>query len=301
MSFFSSRLWALKEVARSLKKDWALATLSTCLTALALSIPLFVGNLLYDLAAPVRTLPTNAEITVFLEKQAKPEAVAEQLEQFPEVDTVTQIPRDEALSSLYERLGIKDLLKVDNPLPDILVLHMRRDVSSADIDSFLAGLDKNKSIDMTAFDNEWLKKFELIKKATLLTVSCLAAAGSLLVIVVLLIVVRLSTHAIEPVMTTLYFFGASPWFAIRPWALRGALLMGVSGALALGISFAGLTVLRPSLLAVANIYQSALTLHFPDWTWCAGFVLIFAVLGAMTASFSALRIWKRIQRIHCLM
>ena len=301
MSFISSRVWALQEICRSLKKDWGVVTLSILLMSLALSIPLFVGNLLYDLAPPARALPTTAEITVFLEKQAKPEVLSEQLAQYPEVDSVTFIPKDEALSSLNARLGIKDLLKVENPLPNILVLHLQQNISAERIERFIGELNKNKNIDMTAFDNEWLKKFKLLAKTTIVTVSCLAVTVSALVVLVLILVVRLATHSIEPVMTTLFFFGASPWFAIRPWAWRGALVLGLSSALALGLASLGLSILQPSILAVGEIYQSSLTLHFPEPEWCAGFIVAFAALGALTTSLSALRIWKRVQRANSLM
>ncbi len=301
MSFMSSRLWAWHEMLRSLRKDWGLVSLTALLTALALSLPLFVGQLLYDLGSPMRALPTNPEVTVFLEKNAKTKQVAELLEQFPEVNTVTTIARDEALASLNERLGIKDLLKVDNPLPDILVLHLRSDVPPERMEGFLAELNKNKNVDMTAFDNEWLKKFQLMTRLTLTVVGALGAVGALLVVVVLLLVVRMATHAIEPVMTTLFFFGASPWFAIRPWAWRGAFLMGVASLLALVLNAAGISLLRAPLQALAESYQSSLLLHMPDLQWSAAFIFGAATLGAAATSLAAWRIWYRVQRQNSLM
>lgn len=300
MSFVSSRVWAFQETFRSLRKDWGLFTLAVLLSSLALSIPLFVGSILYDLAAPARAIPTHAEITVFLNKKVKPDAMATEFEQIPEVSNITIIPKDDAIKSLNERLGIKDILKVDNPLPDILVLELATDVSGARIETILADLNKNKNVDMTAFDNEWLKKFQTVSHTVILAISTLAVAGSLLVVLVLLMVVRLATHAIEPVMKTLHLFGASPMFAIRPWAWRGAILMGLSSAIALGLASGGISLLKPSIEQIAALYQTTLTLRYPEWDWCVGFVLCFCFLGAFTSSLSAYRIWKRAQRLNSL-
>lgn len=300
MSFISSRTWALREMFRSLKRDWGLFTLAVLLSSFALSIPIFVGSILYDLAAPARAIPTNPEITIFLNKKINPETLSENMRKLPEVITATIIPKEDAVKSLNERLGIKDLSKVDNPLPDILVLTLSNNVSESRIQTILTDLDKTKSVDMVAFDHEWLKKFHTVSRAIIISVGTMGVAGSLLVIFVLLMVVRLATHAIDPVMKTLYLFGASPMFAIRPWAWRGALLMGLSSAIALALAALAISFLKPSIEQIAALYQSSFTLHFPETYWCLGFVLCFCALGAVTSSISAYRIWKRAQRLNSL-
>ncbi|MBS5291144.1 MAG: permease-like cell division protein FtsX [Sutterella wadsworthensis] len=300
MSFISSRIWACREMFRSLKRDWELFTLAILLSSFALSIPIFVGSILYDLAAPARAIPTNAEITIFLNKKVKPETLAESMLKLPDVITTTIIPKEEAVKSLNQRLGIQDLSKVDNPLPDILVLTLSNNVSESRIKTILDDLDKNKNVDMVAFDHEWLRKFHTVSHAIVIAVGTMGVAGSLLVIFVLLMVVRLATHAIDPVMKTLYLFGASPMFAIRPWAWRGALLMGLSSAIALCLATLAISFLKPSIEQIATLYQSSLTLHFPETYWSLGFVLCFCALGAVTSSISAYRVWKRAQRLNSL-
>ena len=65
MSYASSRAWALKETFRGFRQNFSLFSLATFLSALALSIPLFISTIFYELAEPIRQIPTSVEITVF--------------------------------------------------------------------------------------------------------------------------------------------------------------------------------------------------------------------------------------------
>ena len=59
MSFLSSRRWALSETFRGLFENKGLFALGTLLSALALSVPLFISTIFYELAEPLRQLPTS--------------------------------------------------------------------------------------------------------------------------------------------------------------------------------------------------------------------------------------------------
>ena len=65
MSFISSRQWAMRETVRGIVRNAGLFSFATLLSALALSIPLFIACVVYGLSEPIRTLPTAVEITVF--------------------------------------------------------------------------------------------------------------------------------------------------------------------------------------------------------------------------------------------
>lgn len=295
MSFFSERQWALKEAFLSLKKDKAIFALSVLMCSLALSVPLFIGGILYDLSAPFTSLPTHVEMTLFLNNRANIDLLVTDMEALDEVDHVQVIPKAEAFETLNKKLGIKDLVKFDNPLPDILVLSLKADVSPERIESLSEELNKNKSIDMTAYENEWRNKLESLTRATLIGVSALGVVVSALVILILSTVVRLTTHSIKPLMKTLFVFGATPSFSIRPWAWRGAMLLGTSSGLALGLCCLGILLLRPSISEIAQLYQTDLVLNYPSPVFGIIFVLILSGIGALTAALSAFNVWRTVQ------
>ena len=58
MSFISSRQWAMRETVRGIVRNAGLFSFATLLSALALSIPLFIACVVYGLSEPIRTLPT---------------------------------------------------------------------------------------------------------------------------------------------------------------------------------------------------------------------------------------------------
>ena len=61
------------------------------LASLALSVPLFISTIFYELAEPLRQLPTAVEITIFTDKNADTAKVTTQLEQFSKIDFVLLI------------------------------------------------------------------------------------------------------------------------------------------------------------------------------------------------------------------
>ena len=108
--------------------------------------------------------------------------------------------------------------------------------------------------------------------------------------------IRLTTLAAGSEMRTLYLLGATPIFAVRPYAWRGFVLMGAAAGLALLIAQTGLIILRPALNEAAALYGGELQISLPPPLWCWSFAAISAFIGSLIAALAALSAWRGIIR-----
>ena len=212
MSFFTgfitSRRWAFEEMFRGLKRNAGANAFAVLLSALALTIPLWIALVFYGLSEPLRSLPTSVELTVFTKEGADAVKVANAVRAAPLVTSAQVIGKDEALKALNAQLGLPSQTAGGNPLPDIIVA---------------------------------------VTQASWVGLACLGTVVALLVILVLESAVRMTTASARDEMCTLYLIGAAPGFAARPYAWRGMVLMGTAAAAALGLSAAGIKLLQLEL------------------------------------------------------
>lgn len=295
MSFASARRWALSETFRGLFQNKGLFALSTLLAALALSIPLFISAIFYEFAEPVRALPTAVEITVFPNKGADAKAIAKLVSTVGGIEKTEIIARDTAMQELNDQLGLKNKTLENNPLPDIIVATVRDRASTREVDAAADAIEKIKGVQMIAYETAWRDKLQALSRAALTTVGCLGAVVLALVMLVLAAAIRMTTASAMPQMKVLYLFGASPSFAMRPFAWRGFLMMAAASLGALGITQAGLTLLREPMAGLAKLYGISLQLSMPGASWCAGFVLACSVAGYIVAVVSAHSSWRKVQ------
>ena len=121
MSFITSRRWAFEEMFRGLKRNAGANAFAVLLSALALTIPLWIALVFYGLSEPLRSLPTSVELTVFTKEGADAVKVANAVRAAPLVTSAQVIGKDEALKALNAQLGLPSQTAGGNPLPDIIV------------------------------------------------------------------------------------------------------------------------------------------------------------------------------------
>ena len=296
MSYASSRVWAIKETFRGLRQNFGLFSLAIFLSALALSIPLFISTLFYELAEPIRQIPTAVEITIFTKPGTNMEKLSKVVSEIETIEQVSLVPKDEAIRSLNEHLGLKDKTVKHNPLPDILIATVSSSVSSAGINATSNRIEKIDGVDMLAYETDWREKLDALSNAARLGMLCLGIIILTLVMLVVAASIRLTTLAVQPQMKALYIFGASPSFAMRPIAWRGFILMLSASLGALGITYAGLSTLSRPITEIADLYEVQLSLAMPAIDWCAGFVIICSLIGYIIALLSAQDAWRKVRR-----
>lgn len=222
MTFLSSRRWALHEMFRGLSADKGLFSLAIVLSALALSIPLFISSIFYKISEPMRQLPTSIEITVFTDQNANANRVAKEINDLSGIENIQIISKETALDSLNQRFGLKDkTANTQNPLPDIVIVTISSSMTSSEIDKIGDKIEKVRGVDMIAYETSWRDKLQALSRAGQIGILSLGLIVALLVILVLAAAIRMTTLSAKHQMRALYVFGASPSFAIRPWAWRG--------------------------------------------------------------------------------
>lgn len=292
----SSRAWALKETFRGFRQNFSLFSLATFLSALALSIPLFISTIFYELAEPIRQIPTSVEITVFTKSGTDMEKLSKAVAEIETIERVSLVPKDEAIRSLNEHLGLKDKAVKHNPLPDILIATVSSSTSPAGVDAAAGRIEKIEGVDMLAYETDWREKLDALSNAARLGLLCLGIVVLTLVMLVVAASIRLTTLSVQPQMKALYLFGASPSFAMRPIAWRGFILMMSASLGAIAITYAGLAVLGHPIATVARLYEVELALALPPVDWCAGFVIICSLIGYIIALLSAQDAWRKARR-----
>ncbi|MDO5530730.1 ABC transporter permease [Sutterella sp.] len=296
MSILTSRRWAFEETFRGLRREGSRNMVALFLAALALSIPLFIALVIFGLAEPLTSLPTSVELTVFTKEKTDMTKLAREVEAMPWVASTQIIPRDEALKDLNEKLGLPAAKDGSNPLPDILVVTLSTDAASAQIHATAKRIEALDTVDFVPFEASWHEKLQHVSRTAWTGLACLGALTAMLVILVLDTAIRMTTITARSEMRTLYLFGASPSFAIRPYAWRGFLLMAAAAALALGIAWCAILILEPSLNETAALYETSVTIALPPPAWCAGFIGASAFVGSLIAAVAASSAWRSIRR-----
>ena len=164
MSFMTPRRWAFSEMLRGLKRDGSRSLLSLLLAALALSIPLFIALVFYGLSEPLRSLPMSVELTVFAKDKAPMDKLESDVKAMPWVASTQIIPRDEALKGLNEKLGLPQRTG-SNPLPDILIVTLSSDATSAEIEDVAKRIEALSSVDFVPYEASWHEKLQSVSRA----------------------------------------------------------------------------------------------------------------------------------------
>lgn len=294
--FITSRRWAFEEMFRGLKRNAGANAFAVLLSALALTIPLWIALVFYGLSEPLRSLPTSVELTVFTKEGADAVKVANAVRAAPLVTSAQVIGKDEALKALNAQLGLPSQTAGGNPLPDIIVAVLDDRASADEIAAAAKRISALPGVDFAPYEASWHEKLRAVTQASWVGLACLGTVVALLVILVLESAVRMTTASARDEMCTLYLIGAAPGFAARPYAWRGMVLMGTAAAAALGLSAAGIKLLQPYLDRAAALYGGSVTLTLPTLELCLGFVAAAAVLGGLTSSLAALRAWRTIAK-----
>lgn len=294
MSLATNFRWALQETIRKIKKDFLSFSFAVSMASLALTIPLFIASVGYGLSEPLRGIPVAMELTIFTKSGAQIERVTKEIEKIPNVDSVRVISRDEAFKELSQSIGLSSFKGIKNPLPDIVIASLDKNLDRSGIDQAAEAISEIKGVDLVPFNPSWHEKLQALAKASNVAIILLGGLVAVLVLFVIATAIHLTTLSARHELRALHLFGASPAFACRSFAWTGFVLMGCASILALGLAQIGILILGGYVQQAGALYEVEITLSLPNSEWCASFVLIFCLIGALTASIAARRTWNRI-------
>ncbi len=117
----------------------------------------------------------------------------------------------------------------------------------------------------------------------------LAAGVAVVVLATVFNTVRMQALSQREEITVARLVGATESFVRRPFLYLGAVTVGIAGILAICACLLALALLNNAVQELARSYGSAFTLQLPSMPWMIAFVLVFALLGALSARWSVSR------------
>ncbi|HET7299235.1 MAG TPA: permease-like cell division protein FtsX [Oleiagrimonas sp.] len=266
--------------------------LGTFLTVLvmgfALALPLAFWLVLGNVQQLAGTLGRTQALNVFMQVDAKADAVtalARQLRNRDDVAKVAVKTPDEGLHELASMQGFaKALGSLDyNPLPYVLVVRPQEHASAGTVDALVKTIRAMPGVDQVQDDGTWRQRLEALVDVGRRVVIVLALLLALAAVLVVGNSVRLDIQARSEELDVLSLVGASAAFVRRPY-----LYAGLWYGLASGLVASLLVLLMEGVLAgpvgrLADSYGGQLGAGGLAWWQLALAPLLAAALGWLGA------------------
>lgn len=233
--------YAVSESAIGISRNGLMSAASVATIALSFSILGGFALLALGLNDVAKSLLSDFEIGVFLQKDVSQEQVAElesKIKTMPYVATVSFIAKDAAWAKMQRDLQREvDLSGVQgNPLPDSFCVKLSDPRHTA---ATAKELRKLPYVDEVVEGRQIVLK--VVKFADMLKLIGIVASAGLFLVAAFIIsnTIRLTLYARRREIRIMQLVGASNWFIRMPFVLEGMLLGSVGGAIAFGIVVGG--------------------------------------------------------------
>jgi len=202
-----------------------------------------------------------SEISLFLKAETNAGSAQQlitRIKTWPEVDSVTYIPADEALKEFQQLSGLGDAIAYleANPLPDVvLVTPGEKFVSPQAAGQLLEKLTQQREVDVGKLDIEWLERLYAVLNIARELVTLI---GGLLFISVVLIIgntIRLNILNKRDEILVMKLVGATDAFIHRPFLYTGFWYGLLGGLIAWFAVIIILWWMDSSIQAFASLYQ----------------------------------------------
>ncbi len=241
--------------------------LQTLMTVMVIAIALALPTALYVAVENVRQLggsfESSAQVTVFVKKSAKPEAIdnlSAKLEALPGVVSIDYISAEQALLEFKALSGFGAALRhlEDNPLPPVfLIKPITSDpINFGQIQRLMGKIQELAAVDDVQIDMAWLQRLYSLTEIGRKIVVALGATLALGVLLVIGNAIRLAIQSRRDEIVVVKLVGGTNAYVRRPFLYTG-LLLGLFGAmLALIMLYACLLWISSSVVSLADLYQS---------------------------------------------
>jgi cell division transport system permease protein len=244
---------------------------ATLLTVIVIGIALALPACLHVLVQNVRSASGGWNNALDISVYMKPEATLEQakraadrVRQRRDVDHVTLIEADEALTEFRKHSGFGtalDALK-DNPLPHALVV--RPDVAFRDsghVAALTEELARIDGVDLVQLDTEWVSRFNAILDVVRRGVFLAAGLFALGILVIVGNTIRLDIENRRDEIEVTKLVGGSDAFVRRPFLYNGV-WYGLAGGITAGVIVAiAVGALSAPVQRIAGLYGSQFQLQ----------------------------------------
>lgn len=222
----------------SLGKLWIqpLGTLLTaCVIGITLALPAGLHVLVKNVSAVSVTWENTLQISLFLKDSVTPErgaALAEELGKQIHVSQTLYVSREQSLAEFRQTSGFGEALDLldENPLPAVVVVTPKRELSKQQITALVTELGQRAEVEQAKLDQQWLERLYALLDIARRLVWLIAALLSLAVIVIVGNTIRLDIENRREEIEVMKLIGAPDGFIRRPFLYTG-FWYGVLGGL----------------------------------------------------------------------
>jgi cell division transport system permease protein len=289
----------LKRALRNMRQSPVLSLASVATVAVALALLAFFAIAVLNVQQLTASWGENLAIVAYLDNVPDKKVVnswAKEIENYPEVASVSYVSRKEAFERFRKRLG-EDADLVEGLGPDVLPASL--EISLADdwrnesaLTAVVDRLRKDNRFDDLQYGQGWLEKLEAF--LLLLRVSG-SALGGFLIFAALVIVantIKLTLYARQDELEAMTMVGGTSLFIKLPYLIEGALQGLMGGLTALGLSFLAFQVILQKSLGSLLLITGIDTIHFLPPIW-QGLLIVGGGLIGLLGSLFALRKFVR--------
>ena len=264
--------------------------MQTVLTVMVIAIALALPASLYLTVDNVQQVGSNfessAQITVFVNKGAKPEAIEgleKKLNGMAGVTSVEYISAQQALLEFKALSGFGSALRYleDNPLPAVFLVQpmMEGEVDLVQTQKIITDIKALPVVDDVQIDMAWLQRLHLLIEMGHKIVLALGITLGIGVLLVIGNTIRLAIESRRNEIIVVKLVGGTNAYVRRPFLYTG-LLLGLFGALIASIMlFSCLMWISSSVENLASLYQSQYRLQGLGIAGFLSLMLIGGVFG----------------------
>jgi cell division transport system permease protein len=226
-----------------------------------------------------------AKLSLFLKtsvSDAQARHLRNRIRQLPQVADVDYISRNQALAEFKRQSGFGDALTAldDNPLPAVLVITPNLQHNSVKAIQALADhLKRDKAVEFTQLDRQWLQRLYGIMAIVGRGVIILGAALALAVLLVVGNTIRLAIQNRRQEIVVVKLIGGTDAFIRRPFLYTGFWYGLFGGIIALILVELALWVINGPVENLAGLYASSFSLHKLDAGTITTLLLLSILLG----------------------
>lgn len=284
---------ALARTLRRLLRQPVATTLNVLVIGIALSLPTAGYVVMDNLGRAASGIAARPQFTVFLERDAGAEALAEvrsRIGQHGGVAAFRFVPRDEALRQLRASAGLGDLDPVleRNPLPDAFVVDAKA-LDPDQLERMREQMAAWPAVEHVQLDSAWARRLDALLRVGRLAVLVVAALLGTALVLVTFNTIRLQILTQRDEIEVAKLIGATDGFIRRPFLYFGTLLGLAGGAAGWGIVAVALALLDAPVGRLAELYGERFGLAHLGLPETAALLGAAAFLGWLGASLSVAR------------
>jgi len=269
-NFFTHHAQAFIATLGQLSRRPFATFMTVAVIGIALAMPAGLYVLLNNAQRMIGNWEGASQISLFLKtgiNESRAQQLVEQLHRRPEIAATDYISPDNALDEFRRLSGFGEALGAldENPLPAVLVVRLKKDVTDpVQIERLLEDLRKRSEVDIAQLDMQWVKRLYALMAMVQRGVLVLASLLGLAVLLVVGNTIRLAIQSRRDEIVITKLIGATDAFIRRPFLYSGAWYGIGGGLLALILVQLSLYILQQPVHNLALLYNSSFALYGLD-------------------------------------